>query len=435
MFLFGLGNNLQLWGTSLCFTELFVFAATPLLFSSELPYLRRNGLMPFLWISFMVAVGCAIACLFNHTPIPFVIRGLAVTCLLPCVVVVGHWMLRRNMAGFKWYLFGVACSAVLCTFVFQQAVELSMTAGAGKDTADAIMSGPLFWIGRLGAFVTLPAKGWYLQCPLAYNIGAPLFMAGFAMLTSTSGRSAALGAIASVVLVFLGGKKQSKMRRVSKNFWVLFICAFAGAFILKNIYSFAALHDWLGEASRKKYEQQTRGNTSMMALLMGGRMQSFCGLMACVDKPIIGFGPWAQDTAGYQLSFLRKFGNKDDMADYEQAATAREQRGGIVANLIPCHAYITEFWLWYGIWGLVFWLYVIFVLLRFLRQDCWVVPQWFMWLAASVPGYFWGIFFSPFGNRIPTILFVVACLMARAVRKGRQQLPRSMIFEIRKVCL
>ena len=106
-------------------------------------------------------------------------------------------------------------------------------------------------------------------------------------------------------------------------------------------------------------------------------------------------------------------------------------RFGISDKMIGCHSYITEFWLWYGIWGLVFWLYIIYVLLRYLKQDVAAVPQWFAWLACSIPGVFWGIFFSPFSDRFGVTLFVVACLMARAVRTGKFQLPLEMVQEIK----
>ena len=55
-----------------------------------------------------------------------------------------------------------------------------------------------------------------------------------------------------------------------------------------------------------------------------------------------------------------------------------------------------------------------------------------MWLAAGIPGYCWGIFFSPLGERAISMMFIVACLMARAVRLGMQPLPANMIEEIRK---
>ena len=424
-FLFGLGSQLQLWGTSLSLTELFVFGAAPVLFMSELPYMRRNGMMTFFWLSVAVMMGGGVSCVANHSPMFAVIRGMAVVCLLPCSIVVCHWMLRRNMNGFKWWLIGAALSSFLCTFVFQKSVEVVMLAGGvtDKHAADAIMSGPIYWIGRLGPLLTFPAKGWYLQCPTVYCIGAPLFMAGFSMLTSASGRSAALGALASAALVFMGGKKQRQMRRVGRWFWGILVAAIIGVFVAKNVYAYAAVNDWLGEDARKKYEKQTQGDKSMKRLLMGGRMESFCGLVACMDKPIVGFGPWALDRGGYVNEFLSKYATAEDYESF-----TRSEMGNMSGreHLIPCHAYITEFWLWYGIFGLLFWLYVLFVFVRFIRQDCWAVPQWYMWLAASIPGFCWGIFFSPWADRVGGILFVVACLMVRAVRKGQQPLPIDM---------
>ena len=432
--LFGLGSQLQIIA-SLSFTELFVFATAPFIFLRENDYMKRNGIMPFFWLSLLVVVGCVVACLENHTEPVFVLRGMAVTCLLPCTVVVGHWMLRRDMGGFKWMLIGTAISGVLCTFVFQRSVEVWSLAGgvAGESAVDAIMSGPIYWIGRLNAMLGAIPKGWYLQCPMFVSLGIPLFMAGFSMLTSASGRAAALGAIGTVVILLIGGKKRKAIRSKLCNKFGLWCCvAIIGIFCIHTLYRVAATQGWLGEEALIKYEQQTQGDTSIKKLLLGGRMESFCGLIACVDKPIVGFGPWAKDDGGYIGEFLSKYGTFKDYQGYIRA-TERQLSQGMTVHMIPVHAYITEFWCWFGIFGLLFWVYVIFVLLRYLKQDCWVVPQWFMWIAASIPGYFWGIFFSPWSDRIGGIVFVVACLMARAVRMGVQPLPDYMEEEIFKV--
>lgn len=432
-FLFGLGSQLQIIA-SLSFTELFVFAAAPFIFLREKDYMKRNGIMPFFWISFLVVVGCVVACIANHTEPMFVLRGMAVTCLLPCTVVVGHWMLRRDMGGFKWMLIGTAISSVLCTFIFQKSVEVSGLAGgvSGESAVDAIMSGPIYWINRLNAMLSAIPKGWYLQCPIIISIAVPVFMAGFSMLTTTSGRSAALGAIGTVGLILIGGKKRETIRRRLCNNFGLWCCiAIVGIFCMHTLYQVAATQGWLGEDALRKYEQQTQGDTSIMALLLGGRMESFCGLIACVDKPIIGFGPWAKDEANYTGEFLAKYGTYEDSVNYACEMEQNLMRGRTI-SLIQCHAYITEFWLWYGIFGLLFWLYVIFVLIRYLKQDCWAVPQWFMWIAASIPGYFWGIFFSPWSDRVGGIVFVVACLMARAVRLNKINLSLEMENELIK---
>ena len=125
------------------------------------------------------------------------------------------------------------------------------------------------------------------------------------------------------------------------------------------------------------------------------------------------------------IEFILKYGTPED---WEVLAKQDPDKVGLIAG----HSYMESFWVSYGIFGLIFWLYVLFVFVRYLRQDCWVMPQWYMWLAASIPGYCWGIFFSPWSDRVGGILFVVACLMTRAVRKGRQPLPMKMIREIEK---
>lgn len=433
-FLFGLGTQLQIIA-SLSFTELFVFIAAPFIFLREKDYMRRNGIMPFFWMSLLVVVGCVVACIANYTEPVFVLRGMAVTCLLPCTVVVGHWMLRRDMGGFKWMLIGTAISGVLCTFVFQKSVEITGLAGgvAGEGAVDAIISGPIYWISRLNAVLKAIPQGWYLQCPTIVSLGIPLFMAGFSMLTTVSGRSAALSVIGTVAILLIGGKKRESIRSRLCNRFALWCCvAIVGVFCVHTLYRVAATQGWLGEEALQKYEHQTQGDTSIKKLLLGGRMESFCGLIACVDKPIIGFGPWAMDNDGYVSEFLSKYATFEDYENFLRTE-AWNLKQGRTMRMIPCHAYITEFWLWFGIFGLLFWVYIIFALLRYLKQDCWAVPQWFMWLAASIPGYFWGVFFSPWSARISGIVFVVACLMARAVRQGKQELPIYMIEQIRKV--
>ena len=316
-FLFGLGSQLQLVA-SLSFTELFTFVAAPFLIVSEWRYLRRNGMTVLFWLSIGVAVGCAVACKMNNSSFTQTLRGMAVTCLLPCTVVVCQWMLRKNMNGFKWWLVGVAISNILCTFVFRRSVELNMHAGGIVDsnTTQLIMSGSIYWIGRLGSFLFAPAQGWYLQCPLIYSMGAPLFLAGFSMLTSASGRSAALGSIATALILIVGGKRQRTMKRIGKYFFLFVVLAIFGAYLAKGVYRHAAINNWLGEEARQKYEKQTKGRTGMMALLMGGRMESFCGLVACVDKPIVGFGPWPVDYGGYTGEFLSKYADAEDAQRY-----------------------------------------------------------------------------------------------------------------------
>ena len=428
-FLFGLGGQLQIVA-SLSLTELFVLCAAPILFAQERVYMKRNGVMPFFCLSLALVAGCIIACLANHTAPNYCIRGLAVCCILSCSIIVSHWMLRKDMTGLKWYLFGAAVSGVLCTFFFQKSVEVAMEGGA---SASDIAGGVNYWIQRIGPFVTLPAAGWYLTCPILYSVGAPLFMAFFSLFTSVSGRGAAVRAMASAALVLIGGKKRITLRnRICRGFWLIMILGVIGVFAAKQTYQIAATSGWLGEKALKKYELQTKGKKGIMALIMGGRMESLCGLIACVDKPIIGFGPWAQDNNGYTEEFLARYADWEDYESHIKSIAYANAHGFAMRNLIPCHAVVTELWLWYGIFGLIFCLYVFFAMLRYLKEDCWAVPQWFFWIGASIPGLFFNMLFNPLSSRVGIPFIVVACLIVRAVRKGRVQLPYEMILEIEK---
>lgn len=426
-FLMGLGSEYQLFGTSICFTELALFIFSPFILLKNFTKLRKNCLGPLLYLSGAMFLSGVLSCLVNHTPMLFVVRGMAVLAIIFLSIPMAFWLIKRNPIGIKWYFVGVAISYLTCAFIFKQSVELS---GLGESTEE-IMGGPVFWIGRLGSFAALPAQGWYMQLPSAITAGAPLALSFFAILTTVSGRSTAVTAFASAALIVVGGNRQRTIRnRISRRFGLIVLMAVVGAFGVKGIYRISAENDLLGSEARDKYENQTKGDKSMKALLLGGRMESFCGLIACVDKPLLGFGPWAQDTQGYREHFMREYGNDEDY----QAYILHQERAASLgfARLIPAHAYITMFWLWYGLAGLVFWLYVAFVMLRYLKQDCWTMPQWYGWLAAGIPAYLWSIFFNPFAHRFTAILFVVGLLVVRAIRQNRFQLPIDMLIETRR---
>lgn len=426
-FLIGLGSQLQVL-FSLSISEGLVLLMTPFLIFSELPHMKRTGVMPFFQMAVLLFCGCVVSLVANHAEFYRFIRGASITGIMICSVVVGHYMLRNHPQGLKWYFIGLIISRFACIFIFRRAVEVASVGGAD---ADAIMSGALFWIERLGSLLLTPIAAFYLKLPLVYSVGAPLFMVLFSVFYSVSGRSAALSFLGAAVLVLIGRKKRKTMAALGRHFLLIFSCALVGIFVAKAAYQWAALNNYLSEGARKKYELQTRGGTGIVQLLIGGRADSFVGLLAVADAPILGKGYWAPDTGGYYEAFLSKYGNPDDYEKYLENMVYRARKGIYSEDkIIPCHSHITSFWLWYGLPGLLFWLYVIYVAFRFIRHDAAVVPQWYYWLVACLPGTMWHIFFSPFASRIGIPVMGIAMLLARAIRLGKFQLPFEMIKEI-----
>ena len=426
-FLLGLGSKLQVVA-SLSITEIIVLLAAPVLFFKDYYNMRRDGIWALFVLSLLVIVGCIVGSIVNDSPPEAILRGMAATCIVSCSIIFAHWILRKCPAGVKWMFLGIALSAFISTFVFQSAGDIKEYGGDVQE----IMNSPIYWITRLSPIVMLPTKGWYLQTPTIVSVLAPLFIMVFAMLTSVSGRSAAIGALGFAMFVIIGGKTRNTINRVSRHFAGIFIGGIVFIIIVYYAYKIFAMNGWFGEAARNKYEIQSDGGTGGIGrLILGGRSAAFVGLLACRDKPFVGWGPWAKDENGYAEEFVSKFGTLEDVESLTKMNLINAKRG-VFVKMLPCHAYITEFWAWYGIFGLVFWIYIIYILLRYLKQDVAAIPQWYAWLACSMPGMFWGIFFSPFSERFGIPLFVVACLMARAVRKGRFQLPLEMLKEIEK---
>ena len=222
-FLLGLGGKLQVIA-SLSISEIAVLLVGPMILFSEYPYMKKTRVVVFWHMSVLLVLGCAVACIANNTQFQYVVRGFATTILMLLSVVVAHRLFRLDMSGFRWYFLGDAISMVLCTFVFQRFGELEAYGGGaeGMKAVASIMSGPLFWIQRLGAFVKLPGVGWYLTTPLWSSVGGALFMSIFSLLTTTSGRSAAINSVAACVIILIGRRKRSTMMKISKHFYLLF---------------------------------------------------------------------------------------------------------------------------------------------------------------------------------------------------------------------
>ena len=425
-FVLGLGVQLQVV-FSLSITEVVVLLYTPFILASELPQMRRTGVSTFFNMAVLLVIGCIVSLIVNHAEFYRALRGLSVTGLVLCSVVVAHRMIRTHPAGLKWFFIGAMLSTILCTFVFQRSVEVASV--GGKDL-DSIMSGPLFWIGRVKEVLSMPSTAFYLKMPLLYSSGVQIFLAVFSMMISASGRSAALGALGCAAIVIIGRKKRKSIAMIGRHFAILLCLAVIGIFAAKAVYQWAALNNYLGEKARKKYEHQTSGGSGIVKLLICGRADAFVGLLAVADSPIIGKGYWAPDTENYYEEFLRRYGTPEDYETYLENAAYYASKGIYRDKMISCHSYITSFWLWYGLPGLLFWIYVVYVVFRYLRQDATAVPQWFFWLAAGVPSFLWALCFSPFNLRFPLPLWVVGMLIARAVRLGKYHLPFEMIREI-----
>lgn len=424
LFLIGLFSQTHIHVVgSIGISELIVFLIAPFVYATHYAIFKQEKVTTVLHLLLLAMVGCLVSSWYNGTYFASAIRGFASPYGFFAGVVVFYALLRRNPMSFKWFLLGVAISLVICTFYFQQAVEVYKAegAGAGGELSEKIMEGPIYWIGRLMGFVMWPIRGMYLKCPQTYSVLATLAFGVWSIVSSVSGRSAALITLMSSALIMIGGKTRQSIARVQRSFFLLLIGGVILVFAFKSIYSAAANSGALGETARTKLEAQTRGKKDILSLVMGGRLPVFIGAYACLQKPIVGYGPWAIDEEGITGEFMRKYGNAED---YEQMVGGEEysRRMGItIRRLLPAHSVIIGWWLWYGILGLPIWIYILYLIYDTFRNRLAAFPEFFGLFATMLPDCLWNMCFSPFAGRLNWAFIITMMLLNRMLTERQKR--------------
>lgn len=403
-------------------SEIFAFFAAPIFLIQDYNELRRHGFLPIVWLSILVMLNCVGSIVYNDVNFENGIRGFATTYAMFALLVVMHRYLSRDIFSLKWFLVGVAISMIINIFVMQTGTEMHQ-AGTMDASTEEIMSGTLFWLTRLEPWLGLPTKGWYLQTPLLYSVVALPLMGLINMLTSDSGRSALLMMLLGSTMIVFGRKKVASMRTFKKHFFLILVILGVLGFALKSGYFFLAKNGYLNEKAQKKYEMQTKHGSSVVKLLMSGRMEFFCGIFANLKRPVWGYGPWAVDQDGVYEQYLFEFGEQEDIEFYIKTKLRCSDK----IRRIPAHSMIVGGWTWYGIMAFFFWLYVLYLMYDVLKNYVWVVPEFFGYFAVSLPSLGWAIMFSPFGHRMEIMTLIVIMILVRGVARGRLVLPAKQI--------
>lgn len=433
LFLLGLGSATKIFflGT-IALSEIVIFFIAPCLFLRYWVRMRREGILSFIYMLTFLIAGLFASALWNHAPFTFTLKQFAVFYGFFAYFVVFYCLLHDNFKGLGWFFFGAFISGIITVWAFNPTAEVSSTGFAYVANAETedIIHGPLFWIGKVRGVGQLPIIAAYLKTPIAYSVITPVLFVAFAMLTTVTGRAQSMCVLIGGVMMLIGRKSRRSMSKISRHFWVLMTAGAITLFCYKIVYSYAAGNGYLGDAARDKYEHQTTRGKGAISMLVAGRTEFFIALTAIVDHPLIGFGPRAEDTKGYTEKFLLKYGTDTDIAGYYYYLLRYASQG--LRTQMPTHSHIMAAWVWCGLPGLLFWLWVLFAMYKHIRYCSAVIPQWYGYFALTIPSALWSIFFNPVSSRHAIPLLMVCMLFAQAIRQGRMSLPYEMEMEARK---
>ena len=425
LFLVGLGTATKLYlGGIIAISELFAFALAPYFFIRNYRLLKKDGFLPLLWMSLLMIVGCYISCQYNHVHIFWFIKSAMQFYSIFAMVVVFYVVLKKGLSGLGWFFIGLFVSTIISIFVLNPQVRADATSTEliGQIDIETQMEGVLFWYPKIAQFLKLPIEGWYFSTPYLYSSFAPLLIAIISALLSTSGRGAAALAILSSLLICFCGRSRKRMRFLGKHFFIFMLSGLLAVVMIKNLYAFTAKRGLLGYEAQAKYFVQTKGDNSLLRLLIGGRTEFFIAIRAMIDHPIVGVGPRAEDTKGYTQEFLVKYGTHEDYERYIRIRAIEWDR----VERIPQHSIFTQFWGNAGIFGLAFCLYFLYLVYLYFRKYAHCIPQLFGYFALSIPPALFSFFFNPYSERVTFPLLMTCLLISRAVGKRTWVLPLDM---------
>lgn len=402
-----LGAKIGISEAGCCLASIFLYARDYMSY-------KRDGISAYFNLLMFWIAGALFSDIYNHSTFAQVIRGFTVPITIFGVSVCIYHFLRRTPDNLKWLLLGIAISSVMSIFVFQRGGAGDMAAEGNMEAAiENVTSYKLFWSNMAKTWLNLPIQAFYQGVPFLYTM--PALGAVSVINLLAGGRSSFAVSLIAIFLVIIGGKTVQKMSRVRRFFPMILVAMMGISITIKGVYSYAANHGYLNEYETQKFQKQTARGSDFLSILLAGRGDFFIGFFAALDKPIVGHGSQALDTHGYERDFVEKYGTLEE----SELFIKRVQKGYL--RTIRAHSHVICYWMWHGIAGLAFWLYILWLVIQTIMKRLAYVPEWFGYLAIVLPDFLWDYFFSPFGLRVTGCTLFCSLLVLARIEQMKKQ--------------
>jgi hypothetical protein len=421
-FLTGLGSQLfvRLIGY-LAFTEVFFLVTAPLKLRSLLAAASRTPsttIFTILWVLWVI--GSVTADLVNGSPFDILARGVSRSLFLGLDVLclLALWRKPEKM---EYFLLAYPVSLFASRFVFTSGAEEWL----GADTTDFSQwkaNTSYLIVGVLYAFVAClcrrapllvaavtAATGVFFTAMGSRSYGLTQFLAAVLMIAFPGG-----GARAGADMVAVVRKRRGLAYKIAGGIVLGVLTVYAAG----QAYKAATRAGLLGEKELNKLEDQDR---TKGGVLVGGRFGFFVGLWAACHKPIIGHGSWPLDVYGYTGEVVDMF-----EIDTKDARLMTKK-----LYWIPCHSAIVGGWVEHGVFGLLFWLFVIYVLCINFPRAAVVFPAYAGLYALIFSDMIWHVLFSPAGHRVILAAKIVSMLLVDDAWRRQTQSVRREAFAMR----
>jgi hypothetical protein len=362
--------------------EILIIVALPLLLAHSaqrlaIPRLKRLFALLGAWLFAQILSDA-----YNHTVLADRLRGMALIGFFAIEIAFFAICLGTNEQRKAIYLTAYALGSLALTR-FQPnvaAIEVQSTADWWK------------WSYAFGATILAALISSFLLSKRREVLAILLLLVVSAVDLLMNFRSAFLMLLVTIVLVFpiipeqIGRFRLLPRKKNLFRFAIVAILAITGGWSANQLLHLVTRSGLIGEEAQQKNESQAQAGN----LLLGGRPEVFIGLQAAMDSPILGHGSWARDMKYLEMQhdMLQEYGIEHDLKDSEANTH----------GLIPTHSHIVGAWAFAGFLGVLFWVYLFWLVVRAIVVAVVHPPALapvYVWLLV---GYTWNILFSPFGS-------------------------------------
>jgi hypothetical protein len=402
-FLLGLGSRLEIQFIGfLPFSEIAMLAMTPFILpkltaSSVLKTARWLLPLALLWLGNQIVTD-----VYRETNWSLAARGAARVIILLVAIPFFIVMMRKDAyAKLVAFYAGATISAYLSGHIFKSGARLGreLVMGQASILTWETYWGPILLLATAVATLILYKRSHLL----AYSISAAA--AVFQILGGS--RSIAgmvlFGPTLCIANNLTQGLKAGPRGASTRTIVVVGAAALLGAFALISGYSWAAQSGMLGETAYAKYKSQS---VHKYGLLFGGRGDVLCAALAIYDSPLIGHGSWPRDTKGYYARACEMTDTKMQKDFYKGQFP-----------LIMSHSHLMGAWMEAGIFGGVFWIYVLALVARCIVSPFADRTRLQLWACTVATSMAWNICFSPISARLDVAL-ILAVFLTQAVALG-----------------
>lgn len=167
-------------------------------------------------------------------------------------------------------------------------------------------------------------------------------------------------------------------------------------------YEYLVKNKILGEPAYRKYIMQKYAKGGIAS----GRLDAFQSLYLISENPIIGYGSYAKDKEGLIRQFDK--GTNRDRNDY-----------------LPGHSYILGAWVYSGVLGAIFWMYILYLIFVFIKDKILIDSRLIGINALLTFQMIWNILFSPFANRLNFLFFIILIIVLIDLEKSEYESETS----------